>query len=135
MAERKEAGGLNEMRSGVGGTSPGASEAEAVPSAAKRSGTQSASGASTPGASTSGASTPWAQGSTATPTVGGGGGTGREQTYTVRRATQGSGVEDIADRARGVAGQVVDDVRDAATQLLEDQKTRAADTVRGLAGA
>ncbi len=44
-------------------------------------------------------------------------------------------LSDLGERTRNVAGRFVEDVRDAATRLLEDQKTRAAESVHGLADA
>jgi ElaB/YqjD/DUF883 family membrane-anchored ribosome-binding protein len=44
-------------------------------------------------------------------------------------------MHDIIEHTRGVASQITADVREAATHLLEDQKERAAESVRSLAGA
>lgn len=45
------------------------------------------------------------------------------------------GIREIAQETRGVAGQIVDEVREAAQSLLEDQKVRAAETVHSIAEA
>jgi hypothetical protein len=41
----------------------------------------------------------------------------------------------IAETVDSLAGKIVEDVRGAAAQLFDDQKTRAAEAARGLAGA
>lgn len=60
----------------------------------------------------------------------------RRTSGAVRDAVSGDGgIREIAQHTRGVAGQIVDEVREAAQSLLEDQKVRAAETVHGVAEA
>jgi hypothetical protein len=69
------------------------------------------------------------------PASGMGGGTYRGDGNGHRRHTLGGEAEEAIDKTRGVVNQLFGDVRNAAEEMLEERKERAAESVHGVADA